>query len=247
LIVYVNGDSHSAGCDAVHPASFLGDDNKYTNLLKNNKIWKDEIYWSPHPDNLKVSYGQRLSDALNATLHCHARSASSNDRILRTTYQYLQEFKPDLIIIGWSTWEREEWFDEDEGIWYQVNGSGIDLIPNKWHERYKKYVNGSLQNPAWNNKVITLHNKMWQLHLYLNELRIPHLFFNTYNTLKVLAHENLVTIPDWKHNYLDPYSNFSFFSYLVSQGCKHNKSNHFGPDAHKKWTEFLLPHVKKLL
>ena len=84
MIVYVNGDSHSAGGEAVNPYCFAND---------------DPLYWAlgrqPHPDNLRVSYGCELANMLYAVLECDAESSASNDRILRTTHEYLSNFPND--------------------------------------------------------------------------------------------------------------------------------------------------------
>ena len=94
MLVYINGDSHSAGAEAVNPHCFAEDDYLYRGLGRR-----------PHPDNLQVSYGCHLANMLGAVLHCDAESASSNSRIIRTTGQYLKNNpKPDLVVIGWSTW-----------------------------------------------------------------------------------------------------------------------------------------------
>ena len=118
MILLVNGDSHTAGAEAVNSHAFAEDDPKYVNMQR-----------SPHPDNLKASWGLKLSKMLNASPLVLAESASSNDRIIRTTNQWLVEH-PDsdvFIIIQWSTWEREEWLIDNK--WFQVNASGIDVFP----------------------------------------------------------------------------------------------------------------------
>lgn len=243
MILYVNGDSHSAGCEAVHPAGFLGDDSKYYDPTVFDPLWKDEILWAPYPDNLNVSYGKKLSEHLNAELHCHARSAGSNDRILRTTREYLKDFTPDLIVIGWTTWEREEWYNDDDRTWYQVNGSGIDSVPEKWKDRYKEFI----INIDWDSKIQDAHKKIWDLHQELKDLKIPHLFFNSHLTFSGLNYLN-VPLYDWGPNYIDPYSeSFSYTNYLKSHGCESTKWLHFGADGHEKWAEFLLPHLTQLL
>ena len=78
MILYVNGDSHSAAAEAVNIHAFAEDDPKYFYLGR-----------APHPDNLSVSWGKLLSLTLRAGLHCAAESASSNARILRTTCEWL--------------------------------------------------------------------------------------------------------------------------------------------------------------
>ena len=55
MILYVNGDSHAAGAEAVNPHAFAEDD--------------PELYYLgrlPHPENLQVTWGKLLSLALNA-------------------------------------------------------------------------------------------------------------------------------------------------------------------------------------
>ena len=115
MILYVNGDSHSAGAEAVNTHAFAEDDRLYWGLGR-----------QPHPDNLRASYGCHLANHLGAILECDAESASSNKRIIRTTEEYLETNpKPDLIVIGWSTWEREEWYDSETDRYWQVNAGGI--------------------------------------------------------------------------------------------------------------------------
>jgi hypothetical protein len=236
MIIYVNGDSHSAGAEAVNNHCFAGDDSKY---------WQWNMRWEPHPDNLRVSYGRVLADMLGANLYCQARSAGSNDRIIRTTKEYLANNRPDAIVIGWTTWEREEWYDEETDFWYQVNGSGIDSVPKKWETRYKEFVI-SLDGDKWVEKTIDAHEKIWQFRDYLENLKIPYLFFNCH-----LAFDHIVSnVPryEWGENYLDPYnSDASYLNTLCQLGFAPNKYSHFGTDAHKKWAEILHSHVTKIL
>ena len=72
MIVYVNGDSHTAGAEAVNGCASADDDPKYKFLQK-----------LPHPDNIRVSFGQLVADQLQAELYCDAESGCSNDRIIR--------------------------------------------------------------------------------------------------------------------------------------------------------------------
>ena len=241
MILYVNGDSHSAGCEAVHPAGFLTDNSKYRPEYT-HPFWKEEIPWSPYPDNLEVSYGKLLADKLNATLHCHARSAGSNDRIIRTTLEYLKEFKPELVVIGWSTWEREEWYNDEDNQWYQVNGSGIDSVPVKWKDRYKNFV----INVDWIKKTTEAHEKLWLFHLELQKLQVKHLFFNACQNFYHYKLWNNITY-NWGDNYVLPYENFSYIQYLKDKNYKHSEFIHFGPDGHAEWAEFLFPYLTKLL
>jgi hypothetical protein len=61
LILYVNGDSHTAGAEAVNKHCFAEDDPQYKHLGR-----------VPHPDNLLRSYGNVLAKNLSAELYCDA-------------------------------------------------------------------------------------------------------------------------------------------------------------------------------
>jgi hypothetical protein len=116
---------------------------------------------APHPANLAVSWGRLLADTLRASFHCGAESASSNSRIMRTTREWLTSttHNQDLfLIIQWSTWEREEWLHNN--VHYQVNGSGIDLVPEELQSRYKEFV----ANIDWQAKTAQAHNDIWEFH-----------------------------------------------------------------------------------
>ena len=100
MILYVNGDSHTAGAELVNSYAFAHDDPRLIHLGR-----------LPHPENLTYTWGKLLSLSLNAGFHCDAESAACNTRILRTTRKWLKE-NPNyqkILIIQWSTWEREEW------------------------------------------------------------------------------------------------------------------------------------------
>lgn len=229
MILYVNGDSHSAGVEAVNSYAFIHDESKYFDY---------PIRWAAHPDNLEVCYGKVLADMIGYKMVNNARAAGSNDRIIRTTTEYLQHTIPDAIVIGWSTWEREEWFIEND--WWQVNASGIGFDwPEEAKTRYKDYV----INLDWNQKEAEAHEKIWDFHNKLLKLEIPHLFFNTCNTF------NWYKIPhyDWGNNYIRPYDKWDYCQYLNELGYEKSEWNHFRADGHKKWAEFLLPYLTAIL
>jgi len=226
VILYVNGDSHSAGAEAVNDFCFANDDPLYYALGR-----------IPHPDNERVSYGCNIANELYAVLHCDAESASSNSRILRTTRDYItNEGHPDFVIIGWSTWEREEWLYDD--IYWQVNAGGIGHDwPDVIKERYRDYIN-NLKPVAAEQQA---HSDIYQLHTELMDLKIPHVFFNTYNHFQQQQ-------KDWHDSYVEPYNpNMTYYNWLITSGCKPKSGYHFGADAHKKWADFLLPQLTKFL
>ena len=174
MMLYVNGDSHTAAAEAVNPHAFAEDDPALFYLGR-----------SPHPANLAVSWGRLLSLTLKSAFRCDAESAGSNARIIRTTRKWLEgagRDHPDLlVIIQWSTWEREEWLYEDR--YYQIGASGTDGVHVGLEERYKQFV----ATVNWQKKTEQAHDEIWQFHLELKKQNIRHIFFNGNNDFSKIA------------------------------------------------------------
>jgi hypothetical protein len=254
LILYVNGDSHSAGAEAVNTYCFAGDDPLYYTLGR-----------KPHPDNERVSYGCQLANHLGAILHCDAESASSNARIIRTTREYLKTERPDFVVIGWATWEREEWLHD--GVYYQVNASGTDSVPNVLQDEYKAWVVKQSTSDLINESTLQAHKDIHDFHLELQEQGIKHFFFSTLHSFANIT--NLEHLGgkefDWHGCYFHPYQdNMTYHAYLTERGHKPRpvwigpkairekkpippKSYHLNDRAHDAWAETLLPIVQNLL
>jgi hypothetical protein len=225
MILYVNGDSHTAAAEAVTPHAFAEDDSQYFYLGR-----------APHPANLAVSWGRRLADTLKMGLNCQAQAGGSNARIMRTTREHL--FRPDVIpgqyfvIIQWSTWERQEWFFED--VWHQVGASGTDGVPEVLRERYRQFVSAI----DWRACVHDQHAHIWDFHQELQDHGIRHVFFNGNNDFSLIKHQK-----PWGLNYIGPYDSKSTYSaWLQRQGFQTvaPDSWHFGPEAHTAWARFVL-------
>ena len=234
MILYVNGDSHTTAAEAVNPHAFAEDDG---NLVHLGRL--------PHPDNLAVSWGKKLSTLLKMAFFCDAESASSNDRIIRTTKEWITNYTQDysnlFVVIGWSTWEREEWLIDD--VYYQINASGTDIVPDSHNEKYKEYVIGV----NWRHKTTNAHNDIIELHKWLDDKNIKHIFFNGNNTFNQIR-----TKFDFGTSYVEPYNKkFSYHDYLIDNGIStvSPKSYHFGEDGHTTWAKLLLNYIakKKLL
>lgn len=228
MILYVNGDSHTAAAEAVNPHAFAADDGQLFYLGR-----------APHPDNLEVSWGKLLSLSLASSFHCDAESASSNTRILRTTREFINRSKDSvdniLIIVQWSTWEREEWLHED--VYYQVNGSGIDMVPQPLQEKYRQYILGL----DWDQKTKEAHDQIWTLHKELEAHNIKHIFFNGNNSFDKIADRK-----DWGTSYIDPYNlNKTYNSIIKTAGIETVAPNsyHFGKDGHSFFHRFVLQYI----
>jgi len=228
MILYVNGDSHTAGAEAVNPHAFAEDDPALFYLGR-----------APHPDNLAVSWGKTLSLAIRSGLRCDAESASSNARIIRTTRDWLAgggNAHPDqLVIIQWSTWEREEWLHND--TYYQVGASGIDHVPQDLQEKYRNYVLGT----DWKIKTEQAHQEIWQFHNELKDQDTKHIFFNGNNDFS-----NITDQKDWGVNYISPYDPTQTYDAIIrSTGIETVMPNswHFGRNGHSSFARFILNYI----
>jgi hypothetical protein len=228
MILYVNGDSHTAAAEAVTPYAFAEDDGQYFYMGR-----------VAHPNNLQVSWGRLLSLTLQTGFHCAAESASSNARILRTTRAWLNEkpFVTDdvLTIIQWSTWEREEWLHND--TYYQVGSSGIDDVPQELQEKYRHYIIGT----DWKLKTQQAHDEIWAFHNELKQQGVRHIFFNGNNDFSTITDQK-----DWGTSYIGPYNpTMTYNSIIQSAGIQTVAPNswHFGKDGHSFFHRFMLQYI----
>jgi hypothetical protein len=231
MILYVNGCSHSAAAEAAVIHAWACDDPE---------LWK--CGKEPHPANLAVSYGRLVADALDAELICQAQSGGSNARTVRVTQEWVDNNRDLLhdtfMILQWTTWEREEWFYDND--WWQVNASGIDTVPKALEQRYRDYV----INVDWKQKTEQAHQQIWDMHIWLKNLGVRHLFFSAHSTFSDIDIENR---KNWSGNYIEPYSrNHSYNALLKNNGFEYVTAYgyHFGAEAHRFWGKYVLQYMR---
>lgn len=228
MILYVNGDSHAAGHGIHNEFGWAKDDPNYSHLGT-----------QPHPDNERRSFGACLSQQMGWQRINQSQSGGSNQRILRTTRNWLQWHADQLsqvfVLIQWSTWEREEWLHD--GVWYQVNASGIDHVPPELSDRYKQFV----VNVDWSQVTHQAHDQIYQLHQELQRLGVAHLFFN--------GNTDFSRIPpyqrqDWDNCYIGPYDPAQTYNAVLRTQqfatVEPAPGFHFGQDAHCFWAQYVL-------
>lgn len=234
MILYINGDSHSAGAEIT------------PNFLDNESM------------NKSMAFGATLANSLGFEYINEASSGASNYKIIRTAEEFLsKEHNDDIfVIIGWSTWEREEWLHDGE--YYQITSSGTDQLPVELQQQYKEWV-VNMSPVECQRRMLRWHSTIYDFHQKLTARKINHLFFNTYMdfsqiTNKQLFDESFVPpYPEpvfWNHCYVNPYnSSNTYFYWLQNRGFKPatEKSFHYKKDAHDAWANFLKPHVLQLI
>ena len=227
MIIYANGDSHTAGAEAVNTYAFANDDPRLFYMGR-----------QPHPENAQVAWPKILGDLIKMPVHNNAESAASNQRIMRTTREWLDTttHRDIFAIIQWSTWEREEWFYQGE--YYQVTASGTDDVPDALKQQYKEFI----ANSNWAQAAKQAHQDIWAFHEELNTRNIPHLFFNgnwAWDT-------KYITAKSWNKSYIGPYDqNLCYSQWLKNNGFSTVAPNsyHFGKKEHTHWARFVLQYI----
>jgi len=217
-VIYVNGDSHSAGADIIPGICFAQDDPRY--LAYGRRA---------HPEAVLQTYGYHVAQTFNQGFFCEAESGSSNARILRTTKEYINKTSNikniGCIVIGWTSWDREEWKHGEDYI--QITASGIDSVPESMAEEYKKWT--IKQTPEeLKRKEQLWRDCIWNFHCELDEKNINHVFFSTNHYIKDSEKWGMwfISTPycEWlKSKNFEPVEN----------------SNHYGADGHAAWANVI--------
>ena len=190
------------------------------------------------PEN-SLGFSEQLANFLDYDLTKIATDGASNDFLLRSIREYLNTSTPDLLVVTWQSWEREEW--EYLGKYYQINSSGSSVLPESLQTRYKQWIANYDPN---NNKYISskLHNKIWDLHQELNLRKIKHVFYNEMYPFVFEKEQQ----KEWNVAYIGPYTNdLSFYWYLINvEKIKPDDEwYHFDLKGHTAWAKFLTNYI----
>ena len=123
-------------------------------------------------------------------------------------------------------------------VYYQVNASGIDDVPESYQKQYKRFV----IDIDWQKKTAEAHDKIWNFHLELEQAGLDHIFFNGNTSFSSIQQRK-----DWGTCYIDPYSDHStFHNQLQSAGVRtvNPHSYHYGEDGHRQWADIVLQYIR---
>lgn len=181
-----------------------------------------------------------LADRLGLTLVNDAKAGGSNTRILRTAGNFTNHsnLQNIFVIIGWTSWEREEW--QKGNVYYDVNAGGHDTLPPDLELKYKTWVVEQNQKTREAKSQAT-HEYIHKLHRHYKEKNVRHLFFNA-----VMPFLNIEKEHDWHGNFLGPYDNdLSYYWYLKKSGYEHTKFNHYPESAQSHWADVLYNYIQE--
>ena len=200
-------------------------------------------------EDRSLGISPQLCNLLNAESVNLSMSGSSNDRIYNTTMDYIKNNPaPDLIVIGWSEYARVQWFLTDQGYpeWLEINNLGIGKRepPESFNNRLKHW--NELTNNLEYRTGMTLywHERIYNLHEYLEHLNIPHVFFQAFHDFKV--HQTEFQL-DWHGKFMDPYNwDNTYVHWCAREGYKEITPGwfHYEPAGQRAWAERLYNYIK---
>jgi hypothetical protein len=186
-----------------------------------------------------------LAKKINATLIKDTMAGVSNDRIIRTTRELIDktiDVSKLLVIISTTSWEREEWLYE--GKYYAINFSNnIMNMPPDLRLRYKNWIMQQNTN-TFAYKSDSYHKKFYDLHCFLSQQNIKHIFFNGIMPFEAGIDFKKFEQFDWGTDFISPYDvKHCYYHYLNNQGFVPTNSFHHTEQAHRHWADFLYDYA----
>ena len=203
------------------------------------------------PADVVDPFAKQIADHFNLKYTNISRSGGSNQRIIRTTVDALPTLDPGetFILIGWSSWERTEWYWNNE--WHQICGDPGYDIPDYYKQKWKhnseyyqtQFVDKTSDQELWMRSKYQ-ENAIFTFHTLLTQLGYKFLFFlGCANSFRWESQsETTSKLPwlpgTWAH---DPYIEQGFSYESLQQGFQADYMGHYGKDAHDFYAQRLIP------
>jgi hypothetical protein len=195
-------------------------------------------------DNRDQGMAGVIASHFGATATNIAVSGASNDLIYNSTLDYIRNNPaPDLVVIGWTEHGREQWYFDGE--FHEINQLDVgQRIPEQFRRRYQFWKNHIQKEGEWHRVMgYYWHNKIYNLHLMLQEKHIPHLFFNAFNAFQVA---DLGEQLNWDSAFFHPYhQNLCYINYCVEHEFKEITPGwqHYDHVAHEAWGNTMIDYM----
>jgi hypothetical protein len=182
------------------------------------------------------TYATLCAEKLGLELKTYATPSASNAFLIRNVLEHIEKNKDDLVIVGWQSWEREEWLID--GVYYQI--SPHMKVESNFLDRYRLWLD-KLTIDNTDVKANEWHEKIWNLHTLLKSSKVKHIFFNSQYPFVSKNQYN------WGTNFIGPYDNNSSCHWYLVNECKiyPDNSYHFEQDGHTAWADFLISYIEK--
>ena len=206
--------------------------------------------WGDELSNRNSRYASLLSNKLNYELVDNSMCGSSNERILRTTFDYLQDPKTDLenllVVIGWSGISRTELYNDG---WDTITPTMMGT--DKRAIEYYQWIQSEQQDN------LKFYNQVLLLQLWLEKHNVKYFMFRidsgqvkmvvkdgsnrevsdgydtTYLSQQQIKDINLKTFPSYISNTL------TFREYGIQNGGGLKPKGHPNEKSHELFSEYL--------
>ena len=209
----------------------------------------DHVRGAELADPATQSMAAHLAQLFNADYVNHAVDGTSVDQILWRTRDLINQCKqgracPDLIVLGFPEWNRDDWFDH--GKYCSGNPNKLNYSQSHSQPRQQYYKEIIANNATYIGAMAKYYNNvLYNLHSELFYLGIPHLFFNCVTSLR--CDRDVMTF-DWKGYYINPYQlTFNYRNWCRYQGFTAITPGqfHYDSDANRAWANMLYDHIHK--
>jgi hypothetical protein len=262
--LYINGCSWSAGdeieCDALfeeylkkNNLSFMkGDKRKIISndnehdLIDINKYYNLFNYGSVIVNKLKIQ--NYINDALGG---------GSNERIVRKTTQFLFNYPKDklkdlLVIIGWTSFDRNEIFLKKYKRWerFNPNHEFIDTLeyPSEYTDLEIKFLNNYhedyvLKIHSEYERITTLYQQKYLLSNLLDNLNVKYLFFDVFAFERGFLYNNPINEIKYDNSFFWNDTHKNIISEITMNAFMKTNNYPIAPylhpmiDGHKYWGE----------
>ena len=214
--------------------------------------------WGAELENRESRYGHLLANKLGCKYYVdNSLCGSGNDRILRTTLDYLQNPKTNLedlfVVIGWSGISRKEFFTP-KGWWTMTpTGIGTNDLITAYYSYYQSVPQDNLN----------FYYQVLLLQMFLEKNNVRYFMFRTddgqtqqmikdgskrevtdgYDTTYITKEQvediNLNTFPSYTNNEL------TFREYALENGGGLKPERHPDEKSHELFTEHLYQNLKE--
>ena len=203
-------------------------------------------------------YGDFLSNHFNIPIKNFAIPGSNNQRITRSSIEYLQqiksEYKNPLVIIGWSFIRRLE-------VWYYGNNQQLlNQMPDSLESRFvtlDRVIHSgeaTIEQKALINEDLFIHKQLMDFYtnLYmfahlLESQNLTYLFFsaakNTDCPINCFPYINSLEQVQWASNNKNIYKlhEFCIMNWAKEYDPKsHPVTGHLSEEGHEKFADFIL-------
>ena len=214
-------------------------------------------------DELSNSKQESYPNLLSNNLGCdkfinYADNGSSNDKILRTTLDFLlnhETYDHLYVVIGWSGISRSEWYDDYNNQWQKITPTMIDSNP--YATAHYKYLQSQLHDN------LNFYHQVLFLQLFLQKNNINYFFFRIDDgNVKMKVKANSMEVTDgFDHRYIEDYkfkhidmnkfpsylnSQLSFKQYVLDNGGGIKPGGHPDENSHIIFANHLSKEIERL-